>query len=109
MVTFSTSVTLALPTSPFPSFQIQVTVFITDMNDNRPEFREINLPVRISEATSPFSTITTVSATDADSGGNAQINFYVSSQSDDGVFVINDPSTGIITLAEGQSLDRDQL
>lgn len=84
-------------------------MFVTDINDNPPEFTDISLPVEISEATSPGSTITTVSATDADSGDNARINFYVSEQRVDGVFAINDPSTGIIILASDQPLDRDQL
>ena len=87
----------------------QVTVFITDVNDNSPKFTEISLPVEISEATSPLSTIATVSATDADSGDNARIKFYISDQSVEGLFVIDDQMTGIITLASGQNLDRDQL
>ena len=87
----------------------QVTVFITDVNDNPPRFTEISLPVEISEATSALSTIATVSATDADSGDNARIKFYISEQSDEELFVIDDQMTGIITLASGQILDRDQL
>ena len=87
----------------------QLTVFITDVNDNSPKFTEISLPVEISEATSPLSTIATVSATDADSGDNARIKYYISDQSVEGLFVIDDQMTGIITLASGQNLDRDQL
>ena len=86
-----------------------MTVFITDVNDNPPRFTEISLPVEISEATSALSTIATVSATDADSGDNARIKFYISEQSDEELFVIDDQMTGIITLASGQILDRDQL
>ena len=82
-------------------------MFITDMNDNQPEFTNISLPVEISEATSPGSTIATVSATDIDSGDNARVNYYISEQRVDGVFAINDPSVGIIVLT--QSLDRDEL
>ncbi|KAM7540045.1 hypothetical protein Aperf_G00000030623 [Anoplocephala perfoliata] len=45
-----------------------ITIFITDINDNKPQFEKELYEVRISEATPVMSVIIAITATDADSG-----------------------------------------
>nr|CDS26734.1 protocadherin 11 [Hymenolepis microstoma] len=54
---------------PTPKCAVQnITIVITDINDNKPHFDKDLYTVRISEATPVSSVIISVSATDADSG-----------------------------------------
>ncbi|VDD82671.1 unnamed protein product [Mesocestoides corti] len=54
---------------------LRVSIFISDVNDNKPEFKKDLYEVRISEATPVKSVIIAVTATDADSGKFGKLNY----------------------------------
>ncbi|XP_065894114.1 uncharacterized protein [Dysidea avara] len=76
-----------------------VEVDVLDINDNTPRFEDFTNVVNVSEDTSPDTIITTVTATDADSGLNGEIEYSILMY----MFVSNDtveinPVTGEITI-----------
>nr|XP_006811702.1 PREDICTED: protocadherin Fat 4-like [Saccoglossus kowalevskii] len=56
---------------------IPVHVDVVDINDNRPEFSRISYSVNISEHSPVDTFIVPVYATDADSGTNGEVSFYI--------------------------------
>lgn len=52
-----------------------ITIFITDVNDNKPQFEKELYEVRISEATPVMSVIIAITATDADSGDLGKLTY----------------------------------
>lgn len=61
---------------PTPNCATQdLTIFITDINDNRPVFKKELYQVKISESTPVTSIITTMTAHDADSGDFGRIQY----------------------------------
>lgn len=84
---------------------LQVT--ISDVNDNRPIFKDSELEVAVPENAPMGTSVAQLHATDADLGSNAQIHFTFSNQisaSTKRHFSI-DGSTGLITVK--QPLDRE--
>ncbi|XP_036932787.1 protocadherin-11 X-linked isoform X1 [Acanthopagrus latus] len=84
---------------------LQVT--ISDVNDNRPIFKDSELEVTVPENAPMGTSVAQLHATDADLGSNAQIHFAFSNQisaSTKRHFAI-DSSTGLITVR--QPLDRE--
>ncbi|KAM7417577.1 hypothetical protein PAMA_017288 [Pampus argenteus] len=84
---------------------LQVT--ISDVNDNRPIFKDSELEVTVPENAPMGTSVVQLHATDADLGSNAQIHFAFSNQisaSTKRHFAI-DSSTGLITVK--QPLDRE--
>uniref|UniRef100_A0A667X178 Protocadherin 11 Y-linked n=1 Tax=Myripristis murdjan TaxID=586833 RepID=A0A667X178_9TELE len=84
---------------------LQVT--ISDVNDNRPIFKDSELEVNVPENAPMGTSVAQLHATDADLGSNAQIHFAFSNQisaSTKRHFAI-DSSTGLITVK--QPLDRE--
>ncbi|XP_062332465.1 protocadherin-11 X-linked isoform X1 [Osmerus eperlanus] len=84
---------------------LQVT--ISDVNDNRPVFKDSEVEVTVPENAPMGTSVTQLHATDADLGSNAQIHFAFSNQiaaSTKRHFAI-DSSTGLITVK--QPLDRE--
>ncbi|CAH2314825.1 protocadherin-11 X-linked isoform X1 [Pelobates cultripes] len=85
---------------------LQVT--ITDVNDNRPVFKEKDIEVNIPEDAAVGTSVTQLHATDADLGSNAKIHFYFGNQISNLAkrhFAI-DNNTGLITVKE--PLDREE-
>ncbi|XP_049441972.1 protocadherin-11 X-linked isoform X1 [Epinephelus fuscoguttatus] len=84
---------------------LQVT--ISDVNDNRPVFKDSELEVTVPENAPMGTSVAQLHASDADLGSNAQIHFAFSNQisaSTKRHFAI-DSSTGLITVK--QPLDRE--
>ncbi|XP_041846360.1 protocadherin-9 isoform X3 [Melanotaenia boesemani] len=84
---------------------LQVT--ISDVNDNRPIFKDSELEVSVPENAPMGTSVAQLHATDADLGSNAQIHFAFSNQISSSTkrhFAINS-STGLITVK--QPLDRE--
>ncbi|XP_039621712.1 protocadherin-11 X-linked isoform X2 [Polypterus senegalus] len=84
---------------------LQVT--ISDVNDNRPKFKESEVEVNIPENAPVGTSVTQLHATDSDLGINAQIFFSFSNQISNAakkLFAI-DNATGLITVKE--PLDRE--
>lgn len=55
----------------------QVTILITDVNDNRPVFSSSFYFAGVSEDVTPLSTVVTVSATDKDLSSNSRIKYGI--------------------------------
>ena len=81
-----------------------ITITVTDINDNPPLFLRNYVLVTIPENITVGSDITAVNATDLDSGVNAEIQYSIVPGSAKTVFSIN-PISGVITL--NNSLDRE--
>ncbi|RXM31136.1 Protocadherin Fat 4 [Acipenser ruthenus] len=72
-----------------------VTIFVTDVNDNAPRFSRPSYYVDYPELTEVGSKVTQVSATDPDNGFNGQIFYFIKSQSE--FFRINSSTGDIFT------------
>ncbi|XP_043918033.1 protocadherin-7 isoform X2 [Protopterus annectens] len=90
--------------SPSLSSNNSLLVKVGDTNDNPPMFSQETVEVSFSENNAPGEKVTTVVATDADSGKNAEIAYSLAS-SVAGIFSI-DPDSGDITI--NTNLDREQ-
>ena len=88
--------------SPQLSSSRSCTIRVLDANDNTPVIIGGPFEVTLSEGTAIGSTVTSIIATDADEGVNAEITYLLEGGSD--VFVINS-TTGVITTR--RALDRE--
>ncbi|CAH8546042.1 unnamed protein product [Schistosoma haematobium] len=84
-------------------------IHIADINDNEPRFPQTNEYIKVMEDSDPLRAeinyyVMQVSATDADSGKNAEITYYIAEESVQNVIQINE-TNGIIQTT-GQ-LDRE--
>uniref|UniRef100_A0A182F4L6 Protocadherin-16 n=1 Tax=Anopheles albimanus TaxID=7167 RepID=A0A182F4L6_ANOAL len=84
--------------------RVKIKVFITDVNDNAPQFVRAPYRVQISEGSSLGTQLVRVYTNDADVGLNGDVFYYIADGNQDERFAIDD-STGQIMLA--QSLDRE--
>lgn len=66
-----------------------VKIQVTDENNNRPIFNPEKYTPRLKEDTSVGAMVTTVTATDADTGKNGEIMYSIISGNDDGKFEID--------------------
>ncbi|XP_042189899.1 protocadherin-9 isoform X5 [Callorhinchus milii] len=85
---------------------LQVTV--SDVNDNRPVFRESQLEVRVAESARPGTSVAQLHATDADLGTNADVRYLFGPQVSAAVrrhFSLNG-TTGLLTVQ--RALDREE-
>ncbi|MCJ8742196.1 hypothetical protein PDJAM_G00079320, partial [Pangasius djambal] len=84
---------------PVLSGTVQIHVTVLDANDNAPVFTHKVYKASIMENSPTGSTLTTVSASDADEGTNGQVTYYISStdKSVKDVFTINEDD-GVIIL-----------
>jgi len=92
---------------PSLSDSINVTIRVLDANDNEPMFGMSVYEVRVPENTAPGTRILTVSATDADITGNAQLTYGLSARgctSCGNTFVV-DNKTGHVYITD--QLDRE--
>lgn len=87
-------------TNPKLSSTATLTVSITDLNDNFPRFDQDAYTATVSETASPGQFITTITATDMDSGvfGDQGIRYMLNGTGAE-LFKV-DPITGTITVAE---------
>ncbi|PSN52632.1 hypothetical protein C0J52_14597, partial [Blattella germanica] len=86
-------------TNPRLSSTATVTVSISDANDNVPSFQQPQYTASVSEVASPGTVVTTITATDRDSGQFGENGIvYQLSGSDSDKFSVNN-RTGVITVA----------
>ncbi|XP_012943596.1 protocadherin Fat 4 [Aplysia californica] len=83
--------------APALSATTTVTVTINDVNDNSPVFTQTFYNTEIAYTGSCDSSITQVTATDADSGDNARISYSLQANTDDYLFSVN-IDTGVLSL-----------
>lgn len=93
-------------TNPKLSSTATLTVSITDVNDNFPQFEQESYTAMVSETASPGQYITTITASDMDSGefGDQGIRYMLNGTGAE-LFRV-DPITGTITVAECPSHSR---
>ena len=94
-------VILATDTSSGLMSQASANITVTDFNDNRPVF-EPPSPVLLPQNTAVGSVVAMVTATDADSGTNAALEYSI--QSDNDTFAV-ETAQGIITLRKPLNFD----
>lgn len=82
-----------------------VSIVVLDVNDNPPVFTSLEYHVHIRENISVGSHITAVSASDCDSGANAEVTYSITSGNDKGHFRL-DAKTGSIDLV--RALDYEE-
>ena len=90
---------------PVMSSSVQVTVSITDIDDNRPIFTQALYTANITEDSAPGTVILTVIASDSDSGGNSAVEYSLLNSS---VPFAVDSETGNLTLT-APGLDRESV
>ena len=101
---YTLAVFLARPGSPLNIFndQAMLNITILDINDNAPIFSEDIYSTEVAEDVEINSVIFTAIATDADVGVNAEIQYFISTDTD--VFMINSTIGDVILT---QTLDRE--
>uniref|UniRef100_A0A673JPD3 Protocadherin Fat 1-like n=1 Tax=Sinocyclocheilus rhinocerous TaxID=307959 RepID=A0A673JPD3_9TELE len=80
------------------SAEVQVIIYVTDLNDNPPVFSHQLYNATISKISSPGQLVTCVKAYDADSRGTSQLEYAILSGNDNNVFA-TDASSGEIVIA----------
>ncbi|KAM3859725.1 cadherin-related family member 1a [Diretmus argenteus] len=80
-----------------------IRVFITDTNDERPEFQNLPYIIDIPEDTAPGSSIYKVQAVDKDMGSGGSVSYYLES-SPSTKFTI-DGNSGVLRIKPGETLD----
>ncbi|XP_034563595.1 cadherin-related family member 1 [Notolabrus celidotus] len=78
-----------------------VRVFVTDSNDEQPEFQNLPFIIDIAEDTEPGSSIYRVQAVDKDMGSGGSVSYYLQAVSQ---FTI-DGNSGILRVKPGETLD----
>ncbi|XP_028982383.1 cadherin-related tumor suppressor [Diachasma alloeum] len=86
--------------------KVKVTIYVTDVNDNAPQFQRLPYRVQISEGATIGTQLLRVYTTDADEKLNGDVFYSLEDGNQHGRFVI-DEATGQISLAK--SLDRETL
>uniref|UniRef100_A0A8C3N8H9 Cadherin-23 n=1 Tax=Geospiza parvula TaxID=87175 RepID=A0A8C3N8H9_GEOPR len=83
----------------------RLAVTILDDNDNRPVFQPASITVRLLENSPPGFSVLQVTATDADSGLNQQLDYRIEGGGQDRFLI--DASTGVIRVAN-ITIDREE-
>ncbi|XP_031305045.2 protocadherin beta-7 [Camelus dromedarius] len=74
-VEYNITITVTDMGTPRLKTQHNITVLVSDVNDNAPAFTQASYTLRVRENNSPALHIGTVSATDTDAGANAQVTY----------------------------------
>lgn len=86
------------------SGSLLVTITVTDVNDNTPEFERISYSVRVPEDAATGTVVYRMSATDRDSGANGRIRYGFTDETvreHGGTFGIRNDSGKIFTKVYG--------
>ncbi len=88
---------------------LQVWVYIDDVNDNNPVFVNPQTEVTVTENNNPGFIFTTVTATDADFGQNAELVYVITGGNQLGHFDLVTDVNGATHIATSTSLDREAI
>ncbi|KAM5146374.1 protocadherin-20-like [Mantella aurantiaca] len=86
------------------AYAVNLTVFIEDVNDNSPKFEQNLLEVSVEENNPPGVTLLRVSASDADSGPNGDLSYYLAHE-ESNMFSLNSSNGVLMALV---SFDREK-
>ena len=89
---------------PVRRAELKMTIVVDDYNDHAPAFHPGPSVVRVDEGISIGSQVTSLSATDADEGSNAEVHFSIMSGNENGTFELNSKNGILSTI---RSLDRE--
>ena len=92
------------PISTQLSSEVNVSVTVTDINDNVPTFLDSNFVSAVREDAPPLTPLIVLEAFDEDSGANAEISFALDPLGDNKFFIL-DPQTGLLSLSPNTGLD----
>ncbi|XP_054721267.1 cadherin-related tumor suppressor-like [Uloborus diversus] len=84
--------------------EVKITVYVTDMNDNFPQFIRVPYYASVSEGSPTGTQVIRIAAVDADDGVNGLLKYSITHGNTHGVFDIDD-ITGQITVSK--TLDRE--
>ena len=90
--------------TPSRSSTAYLIIVVNDINDHSPVFQHQSYSAELSELIPVGSFVAAITATDSDTGVNAQIKYIISSGNQHGYFKINS-KTGLVTTAK--SLDHE--
>ena len=88
------------------STEVNVTIMVTDINDNVPVFDNFSYTAVVCEDTLPLTLLIIIQATDIDSGVNAEILYSLDPPEDNEYFIL-DRLTGVLSLASDARLDHE--
>lgn len=91
---------------PMRASTAHLVVRVNDVNDHAPQFEKAECMVSLSERTPPGSFVESLTATDADSGINAEV-FYAIEAGDERRWFAIDRRSGLVTTV--RELDREAL
>ncbi|XP_074087674.1 protocadherin-23 [Macrotis lagotis] len=81
-----------------------LTIYVLDINDEAPEFKQYVYEATVAENQSPGQYVTKVEAVDRDSGINSQLQYEIMPMAISGLFKINSSTGEVVTAA---TLDRE--
>ena len=102
--TYSLIVEVSDNGNPIKTNTLAVSVVVTDVNDQRPEFQQASYFKELPENTAHSVSILQVHAADADSGVNAEIQYTITSGNDQGLFIVHG-RTGVVSITPNSTLD----
>ncbi|PWD82458.1 cadherin domain-containing protein, partial [Ignatzschineria cameli] len=87
----------------------EITVKVNNLNDNAPEIEDatVTFDENIASGTKIYDVNDNLTGSDLDLDGD-QITYTITAGNEEGIFEI-DPNTGVITIAEGKTLDYETL
>nr|KAG5706013.1 hypothetical protein BaRGS_028122 [Batillaria attramentaria] len=86
--------------SPSKVGEANVTVHVTDVNDNSPSFAESEVHVQVFRTAPAGTEVVTSQATDADSGSNGEVTYALLSGNDDGYFTVDPLTARVETVTQ---------
>lgn len=90
------------------SSRVPVTIFIEDVNDNKPIFAKYPFREKVSAYIQPGQPIVTIQAKDLDEGNNAEIVYSIPHGHGHAKFRIN-PNNGILTATQSLASENGQI
>ncbi|XP_041349525.1 cadherin-23-like [Gigantopelta aegis] len=99
--------------SPFRTANVNLTITVTDINDNQPTFDQTSYSATVLENSAVGTSITTYTVTDQDTGVNGAVTLTIDTSTAAGTkantFLAIDSATGILSVLTSIDRETDQL